>query len=68
MANPFISKLEHGAELTDEDRAALEKAVGDVRQIGANKDLIKEGDKPDHVHLILERFAFRYKLLPDGQR
>jgi CRP-like cAMP-binding protein len=68
MANPFISKMEHGAELTDEDRAALEKAVGDVRQIGANKDLIKEGDKPEHVHLILEGFAFRYKLLADGQR
>jgi CRP-like cAMP-binding protein len=68
MANPFISKLEHGAELTDEDRAALDKAVGDVRQIGANKDLIKEGDKPEHVHLILEGFAFRYKLLADGQR
>jgi CRP-like cAMP-binding protein len=68
MANPFLLKLQHGAELTDADRAALEKAASDVRQVKAHEDLIREGDKPDHVHVVLEGFAFRYKILPDGQR
>ena len=53
MANPLIRKLEHGAELSDEDRQALERALGDTRQIGARKDLIEEGDKPESVHLVL---------------
>jgi CRP-like cAMP-binding protein len=68
MANPFIAKLEHGAALSDEDRQALEKAVGTIRHVGARKDLIEEGDRPESVHVIVEGFACRYKVLPDGQR
>jgi CRP-like cAMP-binding protein len=68
MTNPFIVKLEHGAELSDKDRQALEGAIGNVRQVGARTDLIEEGDRPDNVHAILEGFACRYKVLPDGQR
>ena len=32
------------------------------------KDLIREGDEPRDVQLILEGFACRYKLLADGRR
>ena len=66
MTNPFILKLEQGAEMTDEDRAALETTVRDVRQIGAHQDLIREGDDPKDVHVILEGFAVRYQLRGDG--
>jgi CRP-like cAMP-binding protein len=66
--NPLIAKLEHGAELSDEDRAVLEKTISKVRSIGAREDLIQEGDKPDYVHVIVEGFACRYKMLPDGKR
>ena len=68
MANPFILKLEHGAELDDEDRRVLERAVAKVERIDADKDLTREGDKPAHVHVVLEGFAVRYKDLPDGGR
>jgi CRP-like cAMP-binding protein len=68
MPTPFILKLEHGAELSDEDRRVLEHAVGRVRHFGSRTDLIREGDRPEDVHVILEGFACRYKVLPDGGR
>jgi CRP-like cAMP-binding protein len=36
--------------------------------VGPRHDLINAGDRPDNVHLILEGFACRYKLLPNGER
>jgi CRP-like cAMP-binding protein len=68
MGNPLVLKLEHGAALTDEDRRSLEKILGDVRHHPARHDIIREGDRPDHVHVVLEGFVFRYKMLPDGRR
>ena len=68
MKNPLIAKLEHGAELSDDDRATLEKAISQVRPIGAREDFIHEGDKPDYVHVIGEGFACRYKMLAGGER
>jgi CRP-like cAMP-binding protein len=34
----------------------------------ARQDLIREGQAPDVVHLILDGFACRYKVLPEGTR
>jgi CRP-like cAMP-binding protein len=34
----------------------------------ARRNIIREGDRPDHVHLMVEGWAARYKLLPDGAR
>jgi CRP-like cAMP-binding protein len=39
-----------------------------VREIGSRRDLIREGDPPRVVNLILEGWACRYKTLPDGRR
>src|SRR4029078_3438310 len=36
--------------------------------VGAHEDLISEGETPGNVHLILEGFACRYKILNGGQR
>lgn len=68
MSNPLILKLQHGAELTNRDRARLETLTSRSREVGPREDLIREGDKPDHVHLVLEGLAYRYKVLPDGKR
>ena len=35
---------------------------------GPRKDLIREGDQPGSVFVILEGWAFRYKVLPSGTR
>jgi CRP-like cAMP-binding protein len=39
-----------------------------ARTVGAKRDIISDGEKPDHVHLVLEGWAARYKILPDGSR
>ena len=68
MQDALIRKLESFEDLTDADRAALRAFAPRVRQVGARTDLIQEGDVPGNVHLILDGFACRYKVLPDGQR
>lgn len=68
MSNPLIRKLEHGARLTDDDRNVLEEICRKKRQISANQDIITEGARPENVHLVMNGFACRYKLLPDGRR
>jgi CRP-like cAMP-binding protein len=66
--NPLIAKLERVAILTDDDHEAITAACRDVHRVPANKDIIREGDKPDHVHLVLDGWAARYKDLPGGTR
>ncbi|UUL83801.1 Crp/Fnr family transcriptional regulator [Sphingomonas qomolangmaensis] len=68
MINPFTQKLSGLAELTDDDVAALEKAVSRQRQYVARHDLIREGDEPGPMFVILEGWACRYKILPSGAR
>jgi CRP-like cAMP-binding protein len=66
--SPLVAKLETRARLADEDRDALNALYRDAREIGARRNIIREGDRPDHVHLMVEGWAARYKLLPDGAR
>jgi CRP-like cAMP-binding protein len=66
--NPLITKLEQFTKLSDDDRRSVEDAIRDVRQFEARQDVIVEGERPDDVHLLLEGWAGRYKVLPDGGR
>jgi CRP-like cAMP-binding protein len=68
MQHALTRKLESFEPLSDQARWALNGLVIKVRQVGARQDLIQEGDKPENVLLILDGFACRYKVLPDGQR
>jgi CRP-like cAMP-binding protein len=68
MLNPLVRKLQHAGELSSSDREALHTACSDVRRFEARIDIISEGDTPGDVHVVLEGFACRYKLLPDGGR
>jgi CRP-like cAMP-binding protein len=68
MLEVLVRKLEHGAELSKADVKALESAVASVKQIETHENLIEEGDRPEFVHIVLEGFACRYKLLEDGGR
>ncbi|MDR7035830.1 MULTISPECIES: Crp/Fnr family transcriptional regulator [Methylobacterium] len=68
MTNLFIKKLELRAQLSDRDRRALEQATAKVVQVDAHRDLISQGDAPEHAFIVLDGFACRYKLLPDGGR
>jgi len=66
--NPLIRKLEAFTLLSDEDRAALERISADPRRVMPGMDLIREGDKPRGVFLILDGMAYRQKIRASGAR
>lgn len=66
--NPLVVKLQTVTDITPPDVAALAAVCTDVRDLAPRRSIIREGDRPDHVHLILEGWAARYKLLPNGAR
>lgn len=64
----MATKLDAFTRLSSDDRAALAKLGRNCRVVEARHDLISEGEKPRHVHLMIEGWACRYKSLPDGKR
>ena len=68
LTNPLTRKLENFAPLSSEDRRFLSELARPDRRVDARTDIIREGDRPDDVRLVLEGFACRYKILPDGKR
>jgi CRP-like cAMP-binding protein len=66
--SPLITRLETVSRLTEGDREALASLCADPRDMGARRNVIREGERPDHVHLVVEGWAARYKLLADGAR
>lgn len=68
MANPFVGKLSGLADLTAKDIASLEAATARPRRYVARQDLIREGDEPGPVFVVLEGWVCRYKILPNGTR
>jgi CRP-like cAMP-binding protein len=68
MQNRFVDKLCAFASLSGKDIAALNRATIKDRQVGAKHDLIREGDRPGPVFVMLDGWACRYKILPSGLR
>lgn len=66
--NPLIRKLESLANLSADDRAVLEVITAHPRSVPAGTDLIREGDAPNGVYLILQGMACRYKIRTGGAR
>lgn len=69
MVNTLTRRIEAFTRLSQDDRAILERVAGrTIREVGARRDLIREGDAPRSVFLVLDGWACRYKTLPDGRR
>ena len=69
MDNPLSLRIEAFTRLSREDKAALNQlAARSVREIDARRDIIREGEPPRYVRLILDGWACRYKMLPDARR
>lgn len=68
MSNAFVNKLNGFAALGDTERALLAQVSDTTRVVPARHDIIREGDKPGPVYIVLEGWACRYKLLPEGGR
>jgi len=67
-SDPLIRKLSEAGPLTYHDHTVLTSICSRPRYIGADHDIIRAGDPPSDVHLVLAGFAYRYKILPDGNR
>ena len=68
MGEALIQRLEAYTRLSTADKAALQRITKVSRIIAPRRDLIREGEKPAFVHLIVDGWACRYKTLPDGRR
>ena len=64
----FARKLEHFAPLSVADRVVLESLVSDEKTFPTDHDLIREGETPRFVFLLIEGMAVRYRNMPDGGR
>ena len=68
MPNPFVKKLTNLVDLGQSDIDLLVMATSNPREYTAKQDMIREGDRPGPVFVILEGWACRYKILPSGAR
>lgn len=68
MGNRFINKLRGFADLGESEVLALDRVTAHPKAYVARKDLIREGDPPGPVLVMLEGWACRYKVLPSGTR
>lgn len=69
MADHLRLKLEHYVRISADDRARISALTEfNVRQIRSRRDLIREGEPPQFVNLVLDGWAVRHKMLEDGRR
>jgi CRP-like cAMP-binding protein len=68
MQNRFIDKLSHYVDLSAAEITALSQATAVGRKVAAKTDLIREGDRPGPVFIMLDGWSMRYKILPNGSR
>lgn len=68
MSNAFIDKLTAHVALSRDDISMLEAECANARNIPARHDLIRDGDPSGPLFVILEGWACRYQILPEGSR
>lgn len=64
----MIRKLSEHSSLDEEDVATLRRLTSYSRDLGANEDFIRQGDKPVVSAVVTEGMVARYHVLSSGQR
>ncbi|KQP43026.1 hypothetical protein ASF49_03385 [Methylobacterium sp. Leaf104] len=67
-ANPFICKLHGFVPLSAADREHLRQLTENAVAVPARTDLIREGDRPGGVFLMMEGVACRYRRIGAARR
>jgi CRP-like cAMP-binding protein len=67
-STPLVRMLESILDLSEDERDVLRKLSGTIKSVGPRQDLVREGDRPSECCLILDGFAYRYKLTETGKR
>jgi CRP-like cAMP-binding protein len=68
MLSILAKKLSRIFPLSADELAILDRAVAATKNLSAGEDLVRDGSQPTNCTLIMEGFACRYKVLPDGRR
>lgn len=68
MAFALANRLDAFTRLSPDDKAAIAQLSKVARVVQPRRDLIREGETPKFVHLMVDGWACRYKTLPDGRR
>jgi len=68
MPDRLIRRLAELAPLSAAETKALQEAAVRRRDLRADMDLIRVGERPVECTILVEGWACRYKLLPDGKR
>jgi CRP-like cAMP-binding protein len=61
-------RLGRYAPLRNDDKRALEAEAMNIRRFGPRDNLSRQGERVERIFAIVEGFACRYKLLPDGRK
>lgn len=61
-------RLARYAPLGAQDKRALENEAFNIRRFGPRDNLVRQGQPVERIFVIVEGFACRYKILPDGRR
>jgi CRP-like cAMP-binding protein len=65
---PLIRKLESIAPVQEDEKQALGDLPLTLRQLNRDQDIVRERDRPSQCCIVLDGFAYRYKILPSGNR
>lgn len=68
MAAGFVAHLRRSPDLGVADLTALSGAATEIRNFEAHATIFAEGDRGDRVHVVLEGWAARVKILESGSR
>ena len=67
--NRLIRRLEvDTAPLSQDEKDAILRLPLSFKELRADQDIVREGDKPSQCCLVIEGFQCRYKMLRDGER
>jgi CRP-like cAMP-binding protein len=65
---PLLRRLESVFDLSAEERDAIINLPMTIRDLKADQDIVRDQDRPSQCCLLLEGWAFRYKVLEGGKR
>jgi len=68
VTNPLTMKLGSFVDLSKDDLDHLNHLASFPSRMRSGRDIIREGERPENVILLLTGWAYRYKVLADGRR
>ena len=64
----LVRKVETIGSLSDGEREAVLRLPATTKQLRAHEDIVRDGDQPSVVTVILDGIVARYKYAPEGNR